>query len=126
MSNLKIILILISLCVLSGCAARNDDGSIIYNPDGSEKISFWRTTGLVVGLPLIILGAAAYGMKDSGGGGNNSSSYDGNCECPNDKASDGDYCGNRSAYSRAGGANPTREQCLAKESSNYYPAKYTY
>lgn len=116
--------IIISLFLLSGCAARNDDGSIIYNPDGSEKISFWRTTGLVVGLPLIILGAA-YGMK-GGGGNSNSSNYDGNCECPNDKASDGSYCGNRSAFSRAGGANPTREQCLAKESSNPYPPQYQY
>lgn len=34
------------------------------------------------------------------------SNYRGNCPCPYDRASDGSICGNRSAYSRSGGASP--------------------
>lgn len=41
-----------------------------------------------------------------GGGGAAIQSYDGNCQCPNDIASDGRRCGAMSAYSRSGGATP--------------------
>jgi hypothetical protein len=32
--------------------------------------------------------------------------YDGNCPCPYNLAADGSICGNRSAYSKEGGAKP--------------------
>lgn len=99
------IAILISLILLTGCAARDENNQVIHNPDGSEKISFWRTTGLVVGLPLIVAGVI---LGARSGGGNSSSytppaSYPGNCQHDNDIAADGSRCGLRSADSRPGG-----------------------
>jgi hypothetical protein len=100
---------LLCLTVLTGCAARDDEGKIIHNPDGSEKISFWRTTGLVVGAPLLIIGVVAAASAGGGGGGNNNSTYTpqkqypGNCQHDSDIAADGSRCGLRSADSRAGG-----------------------
>jgi len=99
------IVIAISLSIITGCAARDENNQIIHNPDGSEKISFWRTTGLVVGLPLIAVGVVLAARS----GGNNSSGYNppaqypGNCQHDDDIAADGSRCGLRSADSRPGG-----------------------
>lgn len=98
---------ILALCLLiTGCAARDDQGQIIHNADGSEKISFWRTTGLVIGAPLLILGVVA--AAQSGGGGSSYSppkqnNYPGNCQHDDDIAADGSRCGLRSADSRPGG-----------------------
>lgn len=100
-----VVAIAISLSILTGCAARDEHDHIIYNPDGSEKISFWRTTGLVVGLPLLVVGAV---FAAQAGGGNSSNytapkPYPGNCQHDDDIAADGSRCGLRSADSRPGG-----------------------
>lgn len=119
----NILHVMLFAALLSGCAARDENGEIIHNPDGSEQISFWRTTGLVVGIPLVILGAAA--MAKNSGGSSDFSNYAGSCECPNDTASDGSLCGKRSAFYRTGGATPSAYSCHLKEAS-YSNKQYTY
>ena len=55
-----------------------------------------------------VLGAAAASCANTGGcgGGYSNSYYDGNCPCPYSLDVDGNICGERSAYSRSGGASP--------------------
>ncbi|MEH6371589.1 hypothetical protein [Pectobacterium carotovorum] len=91
-------ILIIALCLLmTGCAARDDQGQIIHNADGSEKISFWRTTGLIVGIPLLILSAVVAAESDD------EDDYPGRCRHEYDIAADGSLCGSRSADSRLGG-----------------------
>ena len=68
---------------------------------------------VVVGLALAALVAVvAVAASGSGYGGGNSysgssySSYSGNCMCPYNLDAAGRRCGNRSAWSRSGGASP--------------------
>ncbi|MCH5048855.1 hypothetical protein V6M93_00735 [Pectobacterium brasiliense] len=94
-------ILIIALCLLmTGCAARDDQGQIIHNADGSEKISFWRTTGLIVGVPLLILSAFVAAESDDEDSKND---YPGRCRHEYDIAADGSRCGLRAADSRLGG-----------------------
>lgn len=126
----KLICYLIITILLTSCAARDEKGNIIYNEDGSEKISGWRTTGAIVGTLAAIAGALAIANQidkhGNGSGGNSDNDYNGTCECPNDKDVHGYYCGNRSAYIRFNGHQPSRNYCLNKEYRNPWSNRYTY
>jgi len=75
------------------------------------KIEEERKQDQVAGAAIAVMAvsAAAIACADSGncgGGGGYSSSYSGNCPCPYDIDSAGNRCGERSAYTRNGGASP--------------------
>lgn len=116
------------ICILiTGCAARDDDGNIMYDENGEEQTDGLKTAGLIFGaLAVVATGIviAKHSNENYGGGGN--SGYSGNCECPNDKDSRGDFCGERSALIRPNGYAPSREYCLNKDYNFNRPLKYRY
>lgn len=123
----RILIIFLTSVFLCSCAETDNNGNIIYDEEGNEQIDGMKTTGLVVGTLAILTTAILIGKHSNGtssySGGN---SYSGNCECPNDRDSNGNYCGNRSAYVRENGYNPTREYCITKENNSFESIKYRY
>ncbi|MBN3124574.1 hypothetical protein [Pectobacterium brasiliense] len=75
-------------------------GRLSITPMEVKKISFWRTTGLIVGIPLLILSAVVAAESDDEDSKND---YPGRCRHEYDIAADGSRCGLRSADSRLGG-----------------------
>lgn len=73
-----------------------------------EEQNSAKVAGTIVAVTLV--GAAAVGCANNGGCGNafsgSNTSYDGNCPCPYSLDVNGNLCGDRSAYSRSGGASP--------------------
>lgn len=119
------------ICILiTGCAARDDDGNIMYNENGEEKVDGLKTAGLILGALAVVATGIVVSKHSNenygGGGGNSNSDYPGNCECPNDKDSRGYFCGERSALMRSNGYAPSREYCLAKDNNLNRYLKYRY
>lgn len=117
----KISLVLILTLLSTGCASRDDDGNIIYDENGEEEVSGWRTSGAIVAGLAVATGVvlmARNSHKWNGGSSNAGSSHRSlSCECPDDIDIAGKRCGNRSAYSRTGGREFSPAYCSAKLNS---------
>lgn len=71
-----------------------------------EEARSAQVAGTIIAVALVGAAAAACAHNSCLSGGHSYAGYDGNCPCPGDIAADGQRCGARSAYSRAGGASP--------------------
>ena len=89
----------------------NDDYQGDSRPTQSQENKFEYNMKKVVAIATIAIlfgddPATAFKTAIETVFGTNSESYDGPCPCPYSIASDGSQCGERSAYSRTGGAAP--------------------
>ena len=102
---MKPFIISILTTLLFGCVSRTYCSDEKYAAD-KEQFNYMKCGSAVAAdvvlVAFAVLGVAAVAQNNT----NNSSSYIGNCACPGDLDAQGNRCGLRSAYSRAGGEEP--------------------
>lgn len=102
---MRIFIVAACTALLFGCVSQTYCSDEKYAAE-KERFNYAKCSAAVAAdvvlVTVMILGAAGAAQNNS----NNSSSYTGNCACPGDLDAQGNRCGLRSAYSRAGGAEP--------------------
>ena len=101
-------LILVSTLLLFGCTSQKYCSVENYAAQ-KERFNYTKCSASVAAdvvlVTVAVIGVVAVAQSGTSSP-NQKNNYDGNCPCPADLDENGNRCGLRSAYSRAGGAAP--------------------